>query len=154
MAISLEIKTIRDITRFITDQSFNQKINLVKTIPFLRAPPLFWPFLDLENGKAARVKIFTTDRTPKITRHVFEEKNLKAGFSGFLWETLVFHRFSPCHCGHPWNFVQLGWNFFWEYLQLYLRGSFQLFQKSHFLFFIKKYVKVFAKTWFLTFKSL
>jgi hypothetical protein len=58
MAISLEIKTIRDITRFITDQRFNQKINLVKTIPFLRAPPpLFSPFLDLENGKAARVEI-------------------------------------------------------------------------------------------------
>jgi len=35
-------------------------------------PPLFPQFSDLKDGKADRIEIFTTDRIPKMMRHMFE----------------------------------------------------------------------------------
>ena len=43
-------------------------------------PPSFRRFLDLNGGATNPAEIFTTNRTPKMVRHVFKEKN----FSGFL----------------------------------------------------------------------
>ena len=115
-------------------------------------PPLFWQFLDFGNGKSDRAEIFTMDRASKKTRPMFEEKIFKRGLPGFLRKTLVFHRSSSCHCTISSKVVRLGWKFFCRYLRLYLRGSFELFEKTHFLFFLKKkYKKVFQRNGFLIF---
>jgi hypothetical protein len=58
-------------------------------------PPPFLPFLDLEDGKADRAEIFTTDRAHQITRHVSEEKSFTEGLC------TVFLRVLPCHCTTP-----------------------------------------------------
>jgi len=46
--------------------------------------PLFSRFPDLEDGKSDQIEIFITDRPPKITRHVFEEKFFKGHSHCFL----------------------------------------------------------------------
>jgi hypothetical protein len=51
---------------------------------WLRVPSSFSTFLDLEEGTSDRTEIFTTDRAPKITRHVFEGKKISEDFAGFF----------------------------------------------------------------------
>ncbi len=40
----------------------------------IKGTPSFRRFPDLKDDATDRVEIFTTDRTPKMIRHVFEEK--------------------------------------------------------------------------------
>ncbi len=79
----LTVETIIRLSRFIMqnnyfsydEQYYHQICGGAMGSP-LRLPPLFSRFSDLKDGKADRIEIFTTDRTPKMIRHVFEEKIL------------------------------------------------------------------------------
>jgi hypothetical protein len=44
----------------------------------------------LEDGATDSIEIFTTNRTPKMTGHVFEEK-IFPGVFGVFGKSLVFH---------------------------------------------------------------
>jgi hypothetical protein len=46
-------------------------------------PPSFRRFPDLNDGESDRAEIFTTDRTSKMIRHVFEEKVFLRVIKGF-----------------------------------------------------------------------
>ena len=115
-----------------------------KQFPFKGTPLFFDHFWISKTVRPIELKFLPQIEHLKWWDTCSRKKFSKAVFMVFLWKTLVFHRFSPCH-GQPLsNFVRLGWKFFWGYLRLYLRGSFELFQKSHFLFFIKKIRKGFC----------
>jgi hypothetical protein len=43
-------------------------------------PPPFCRYPDFKDGAADRAEIFTTNRTPKMIVHVFEEKFFSMGF--------------------------------------------------------------------------
>jgi hypothetical protein len=52
----------------------------------------------LEEVTIVQPEIFITDRTPRISRKVFKEKNL---IEGFFLKTLAFHRTALSRIGTP-----------------------------------------------------
>jgi hypothetical protein len=58
----------------------------------------------LDDGATDSIEFFTTNRTPKMMRHVFEEKFFPGVFGGF-WEIFGF---SSCPGKTLLDFVRLG----------------------------------------------
>ncbi len=65
-------------------------------------PPLFCRYPDLKDGAADRAEIFTTNRTPKMIRYVFEEKLFLWVFCEFL-ENLWFFIGLHLATGNPYQ---------------------------------------------------
>jgi hypothetical protein len=73
-----------------TNSLFNDSSDL-RTLP-----PLFWLFLNPEDGKLDQIEIFTADRASKITRHV-RGKNVYRRCLWLFRKILVFHRVSKVY---------------------------------------------------------
>ncbi len=71
-------------------------------ISFKGTHPSFCRYPDLKDGAADRAEIFTTNRTPKMNRHVFEEKFFLWVFTG-LFENLSFLRDLHLATGNPYQ---------------------------------------------------